>query len=502
MIGLYTPEQMRQMDSYMIDGGIIAGYSLMKNAASAALEAVVGLIPDLYERPVVVVCGKGNNGGDGLCMLRMLHESGCNVKGVLMSDRLSGDALNAFEDAEASGCVMEPFRGQALSCPGTVIIDALFGTGLSRELSGTYPDVIDAVNCSGAHVVSIDIPSGINGENGRVMGCAVRADETVTLQYLKPGLLLHPGRSFAGKVITVSIDGRYPNPETSLYTLEKSDIRAWIPEQMPDDYKGKNGRALILAGSRNYSGAALMCSAAALRTGAGLTYCAIPYALKSQFSALPEAISVPLGGTGEDSWSYECCSAAKDLIRDKDVICAGPGMGTIADPELLADILRSGVPCVLDADALNCVSMNRELLKLFHGGVVITPHVGEMSRLTGKSVSDIQSDYVGTAMDFSGRFHCVTVLKGATSCISNGTTCVLNTTGNPGLAKGGSGDVLSGIITALLALKLEPFHAASAGAYLLGASAETALEMLKARAMIAGDVISAVRETLEKHFDF
>ncbi len=502
MIGLYTPEQMRQMDSYMIDGGIIGGYALMKNAASAALQAVVALIPDLYERPVIIACGKGNNGGDGLYMLRMLHESGCNVKAVLMSDRFSGDALNAYEDATASGCVTELFDGQPLSAgPGTVIIDALFGTGLSRELGGAYPDVIDAINRSGAYVVSVDIPSGINGENGHVMGCAVRADATVTLQYMKPGLLLYPGRSFAGKVVTVSIDSRYPRFSTSLFMLEKSDVRSWIPEQKPDDYKGRNGRALILAGSRNYSGAALMCAASALRTGAGLTYCAVPYALKSQFSALPEAISVPLGESEADTWNAGCCGEARKLIPDKDVICAGPGMGKIADPELIADVLKSGVPCVLDADALNCISENRELLDLFHAGVVITPHVGEMSRLTGESVPAIQSDFIRTAMAFSECRKCVTVLKGATSCISNGSDCVLNTTGNPGLAKGGSGDVLSGIITALLALKVEPFRAASAGAYLLGASAGTAFELLKARAMIAGDVISAVRETINRHFD-
>lgn len=502
MIGLYTPHQMREMDSFLIDGGIISGYALMKNAAAAALNEIVRLIPDLRERQVVIACGKGNNGGDGLCILRMLHETGYSVRGLLMSDRFSGDALDAYEDAVRSGCRMDVFTGSPDLDRSAVVIDALFGTGLNRELSGAYAEIIEAINHSGAYVVSIDIPSGVNGENGRIMGCAVRADMTVTLQYLKPGLLLYPGRANAGIVSSVPIDDRYPKPETKLLTLEKSDLCAWIPEQKADDYKGKNGKVLILAGSRNYSGAALMCTASALRTGSGLTYCAVPHALKNMFSVLPEAISIPLGEDGEDSWSVGCCREARELISGKDVVCAGPGMGPVGDPELIACVLRSGVSCVLDADALNCIASNPALLELLHANTVITPHVGEMSRLTGDSIPSIQSDPVKAAVTFSERYHCVTVLKGATSCISNGSECVLNTTGNPGLAKGGSGDVLSGIITALLALKVDPFHAACAGAYLLGASSETALELLKARAMIAGDVISAIRETLEKHFVF
>ena len=500
MIGLYTPEQMREMDSLLIDGGIISGYELMKNAAAAALKEIVRLVPDLRERHAVIACGKGNNGGDGLCILRMLHEAGCAASALLMSDRFSGDALEAYEDAVRSGCRMDVFDGAAEIERNAVVIDALFGTGLNRELAGAYTDLIGVINRSGSYIVSIDIPSGVNGETGSIMGCAVKADATVTLQYLKPGLLLYPGRTNAGKVTCVPIDERYPKPETKLFTLEKSDIRTWIPEQKADDYKGKNGKALILAGSRNYSGAAQMCTASALRTGAGLTYCAVPHALKSQFSALPEAISIPVGGKDEDVWSAQCCREAAELIRGKDVVCAGPGMGTLEDPELITEILRSGIPCVLDADALNCMSANRELLELLHERAVITPHVGEMSRLTGNGISQIQADPVRAALSFSGRYHCVTLLKGAVSCISNGTECVLNTTGNPGLAKGGSGDVLSGIITALLALKLDPFQAACAGAYLLGASAETALELLKARAMIAGDVISAIRDTIGMHF--
>ena len=360
MIGLYTPEQMREMDSFLIDGGTISGYALMNNAASAALDAIIRLIPDLYERPVVIFCGKGNNGGDGLCILRMLHVSGCDVKALLMTDSFSGDAGMAFDDAVRSGCSMTRFAPGERFGENAVIIDALFGTGLNRELHGTFPEAIEAINLSGARIVSVDIPSGINGENGQIMGCAVRAHATVTFQYLKPGLLLFPGRSYAGRVITVSIDDRYPKPETAMYTLEAGDIRSWIPEQQADDYKGKNGKALILAGSRNYAGAALMCTASALRTGAGLTYCAVPHDLKTQFSALPEAISVPLGLEGEDSWTAECCRGARELLLGKDVICAGPGMGRIEDPGLIADVLKTGIPCVLDADALNCVAANRD----------------------------------------------------------------------------------------------------------------------------------------------
>lgn len=496
---VYEPRQMREIDNCLTEEYGIPGIELMERAAQGVAERVLLRLAALENRKVLIVCGCGNNGGDGLAVLRLLHEDGVDVSAALLAEEetYGGDARINLNRAKTAGCRFTDITTGLSEKPG-LVVDALFGTGLSRPLSGDAETSVQAVNACGAYILSVDIPSGVDGATGEVQGAAVRADETVTFQNYKPGLLLFPGREYAGNVCLHPLSEHVPGVETTLYLQEKEDVATLLPPRPLDSHKGRNGRALLLVGSEQYTGAALLASAAALRTGAGLLTAAVPRLVKPAFSCLPEAMCSPVGSTG--TWDRENCAAAKLLLKDRQAIGVGSGMGEIEDPSLLAAAMETKTPLVLDADALNALSAHRELFGSLHESVILTPHPGEMARLTGESVRAIQNAPMEYAWNAARRWHCVVLLKGATSCISDGRRIVLNTSGNPGLAKGGSGDTLTGILTALLAQGLPPMDAACAAAYLLGASADTALKLLETRMLLASDVTNAIQETLGQLF--
>jgi len=446
---------------------------------------------------MLVLCGPGNNGGDGLAVLRMLHEVNIPASGILFSseDRYVGDAGEEYRRAVEANCAMYHAADLPVEIPeNAVIIDAVFGTGLTRDVVGLPAEWIHAVNASNAYVIAVDIPSGINGTTGKVLGCAVEADETVTFQHYKPGLLFHPGKQCAGDITVHRIADAETVEPCDLLWLQEKDVAEMLPPRPADSHKGKNGRALMFVGSEAYTGAALLSAAAALRGGCGLLTVGVPRAIKPAFSALPEAMCLPLGnGTG---WDADCCAQAKQLIGGQQVIAMGCGMGEIADTSLLEAALSSKIPLVLDADALNFLAAHPMLMRLLHKGVVITPHAGEMARFLGVEIASVLEDPITIAKESASRFGCIVLLKGATTCISDGNVVVCNTSGNAGLAKGGSGDTLTGMITALIAQGLSPQNAACAGAYLLGATADAAYQILGNRMLLAGDLIDAVHDTI------
>lgn len=494
---LYTPEQMHRIDAHLIEDIGIPGITLMETAARGVFDAVVRRAQAVSPKKIVILCGPGNNGGDGLAVLRMLSEEGYPVEGYLFSDptRYRGDAAEEYRRAIENDCVLLAADAEIPELGAdTIVVDALFGTGLARDVSGIAAAWIEKLNASDAYIVSVDIPSGISGLTGAVLGSAVQADETVTFQHLKPGLLLFPGRRFAGTVVLHRIAEEETVEKCEICLQSEEDIAALLPPRPLDSHKGSNGRVLLLVGSEAYTGAALLSAAAALRGGCGLLTVGVPRTVKPAFSSLPEAMCLPLGnGAG---WDADCCREAKQLIGGQQAIGMGCGMGSIADVTLLSAALKSGIPLVLDADALNTLSAHRDLLALLHGNVILTPHAGEMARLLETDIAAVTADPILTARDAAKMFGCVVLLKGATTCISDGTGVVLNTCGNPGLAKGGSGDTLTGIITALLAQGLTPKNAACAGAFLLGASADVAYRVLGNRMLLAGDLIDVIAETI------
>ncbi|MEN6417587.1 MAG: NAD(P)H-hydrate dehydratase [Clostridiaceae bacterium] len=529
-----SAEEMRSFEQELFALGESKSLVWMERAA----EGIDSVLAERYAGlPVLAVCGGGNNGGDGFALLRLLKRRGVACKGVLLADpeRLKGDAKTNYLRALDCGVVFESaLTEDALKVAG-VIVDAMFGTGLKYPLTGVYRDAAEQINNSGKPVVAVDIPSGVYATTGKVSqsriiaGFAVQADVTVTFQFYKRGNLLFPGRALCGDVIVHpletdpnilysakkfellfpsrgydemrrELDAFFANPEAdcSVTLFEQSDAARLLPKRPLDSHKGKNGRALLCVGSGQYTGAALLASSAALRAGAGLLTAAVPGAVKPAFAQLPEAMAVSVC-EGND-WDEEACKRASELLDGKNAVGIGCGVGEGNVLPLVRSALECGVPLLLDADALNQISNEKEILSLLHPNVVLTPHPAEMARLAGEAVEDILWDPVEIARKYAKLWNCVVLLKGATTCISDGTQVRLNVSGNPGLAKGGSGDVLSGIITALLAQGLKAFDAASVGAYLLGASADVALDLLRERALLARDVIEVVERTANSFF--
>jgi NAD(P)H-hydrate epimerase len=491
-----TADEMRAYEGERFADGRASSLEWMERAAGG----VDALLKERYpNESVLVVCSTGNNGGDGFALLRMLVSRGVSCAGVLLGDpeKLRGDAKTNYLRALESGIAFSNELADTALKDCGVIVDAMFGTGISRPLAGAFFDAAERVNASGKPVVAVDIPSGVDATTGAVLGTAVRAKHTVTFEFLKRGHLLFPGRSLCGEVRVQPLSGE-EGGEFGTALIEKTDVADMLPPREKDSHKGSNGRALLCVGSERYTGAALMCAGAALRSGTGLLSVAVPGRIKAAFSLLPEAMAAAVNTIGD--WDAAANDAAIALLDKKNAVCIGCGVGEGDVTSLIARALETRVPLVLDADALNQIAQKRALLTKLHQGVILTPHPAEMARLTGGAMDEILRDPVGTARHYASAWNCVVLLKGATTCVSNGACVRLNTTGNSGLAKGGSGDVLSGIVTALLAQGLSAFDAASAGAFLLGASADTALELLGTRMLMARDVIDAVQKTISSYF--
>ncbi len=477
---IVTAKQAKDGDRAVIASGV-PSVGLMRIAAEGIAKAVQER--SVRGMTVTAICGTGNNGGDGVAAAWLLHREGIDARIVLCGEesRCTADTKYYLQSARDAGV---PVLTDWTPHNGELLIDALFGVGLNRPVEGTARDLIVRMNESGKPIVSADVPSGLDADSGRILGEAVKASCTVTMQAKKAGMLVGKGRALCGEVIVQAL---YPDPtEADMFFEEEADIAKLLPKRPFDSHKGMNGHALLCVGSQTYPGAALLSAKAALRGGAGLLTVCTPDPVRPFFAALPEAITVP---TGTDDWCEAAMRAVGPAMENKQAIGIGCGAGKGDLVPVLRAALESGKKLVLDADALNQTAAHRELLPLLHENVVLTPHAGEMARLLGTMVDDVLADPLGAVRSFP----CTTLLKGATTLVhANGRTAFL-TFGNPGLAKGGSGDVLTGLITALLAQGLTPFDAARSGAYLLGVSADRALKLLGERALLAGDIIDMVQ---------
>ncbi len=491
---ILSPEQMRALDARLINEAGIPGVVLMEHAAAGVVQAVLELLP--VNGDVLILCGGGNNGGDGLAVLRQLAMRNVAARALLLSppERLVGDAALQYRMAAGCGLPMQTVlteeEAETAGISADVLVDALFGTGLSRAVEGRYRRVIERVNNSNASVVAVDIPSGVDGTTGKVLEAAIQADVTMTFQHKKMGHLLFPGRSLAGEVRIAPIGITEPPPDAAVQ-YEEADIAALLPPRKQNSHKGTYGRALLCAGCASYAGAALLSAKSALRAGCGLLHILVPSGIRLLFADFPDAICHPAGQS--DEWTEAAAQEAAALLTSVDVAAIGPGMGKGEGiPDLLRAALLSGKPLVIDADGLNALSAYRELFALLHQNVILTPHPAEMGRLTGRDAKIIVDSPVEAARSAAREWGCTVLLKGATSVIAQGDRVCLNTTGNTGLAKGGSGDILTGILLALLAQNITPFEAACMGAYLLGITADKAFELLGSRMLTPSDVIEAL----------
>lgn len=477
---IVTAKQAKEQDRAVIASGV-PSVELMRIAAAGIANAVKAFWTD--GAVVTAICGTGNNGGDGVAAAWVLKRDGIDARIVLCGDenRCTPDTAYYLEQAREAGV---PVCSEWTPTDGGILIDALFGVGIDRPIEGRARELIVRMNESGCPIVSADLPSGLGADSGAILGIAVKATRTVTMQAKKAGMLLGQGRALCGEVVVQRL---YDDPtEPEMFLANEEDILKLLPKRPFDSHKGMNGHALLCVGSKTYPGAALLSAKAALRGGAGLLTVCTPDPVRPFFAALPEAITIP---TETDDWCAEALNAVLPAMQKKQAIGIGSGAGKGDLIPVIEAALAAGTKLVLDADALNQMAAHRTLLSKLYENVVITPHAGEMARLLDTTVDDVLSDPLGAAQTFP----CTTLLKGATTLVhANGRTAFL-TFGNPGLAKGGSGDVLTGLVTALLAQGLNTFDAARAGAYLLGTSADRAMRLLGERALLASDVIDMVQ---------
>lgn len=505
-------EEMRALEQNAIRGIGIPEEVLMERAAFAVWQELEKRTT--REDPILFLCGTGNNGGDGLAAARMAYLGGRNVSVAIVSkDKVRVFALKDFTEGgkirpetvkkeELTSHCSAGFAGQLTILSKicdfvgkdrdfgeyTIVVDAVFGIGLSRPITGTYRECIQKIQQEKRRrklgVISVDIPSGIHADTGAVMGIALEADLTVTFGWEKIGLLLYPGAQYAGEIVTADI-GIPPEPacltENTVLRMEPADIRL-LSGRKPDTHKGDYGKVAVIAGSKGMCGAAILAGKAACRAGAGIT--AVVSAEENRIpiqTALPEAIFTPR-------------SRAEERIAWADCLAVGPGLGTDAEAEGLVRLaLASGKPVVADADALNCISRAADLYGMLHDQVILTPHVGEMARLSGFSVAEIRENPVEIADGFAEQYGCICVLKGARTFISGGKAFRrIHTGGNAGMAAGGSGDVLTGIIAGLLGTERDAKTAAAFGVLVHGLAGDQAKEKFGERSMTAADMLDGI----------
>jgi len=443
---------------------------------------------------VAVLAGKGNNGGDGLVAGRALRAHGLAVTAVLIApaDEYEGEAGRTLAEARAAGVELSEASEAALPS-FDLIIDALFGTGFRGPARGIPRALIEAANASGVPILAVDIPSGLDADTGQPDGPAIHAVATVTMGLPKIGLLVYPGAELAGTIYVADIG--YP-PElvddasirTQLVMPEM--VRARFPARPPDSHKGSYGRSLVVAGSVGFTGAAALAALGALRSGAGLVTLCVPEAVYPVVAGLvAEAMPRPVDDDG-GRISASAWGVIREAAARADAVAVGPGLGVSVGVQAVVEhLLREGRPLVVDADALNVLAGRADALAAASGPLVITPHPGELARLVGSSAADIQSDRLAAARAAASRCRCVVVLKGARTIVAqaDGDAYIIPT-GNPGMASGGMGDVLTGMIASLLGQGLAAPDAAWVAAYLHGLAADLIAEERGVVGILASEV--------------
>jgi hydroxyethylthiazole kinase-like uncharacterized protein yjeF len=512
-VKLVTSATMRLIDREAIENRGIPSDTLMENAGgNIALRILTDLLPKPDSANVAVFCGKGNNGGDGFVIARHLRKAGVDVDVLFIGppSELSLDAKRNYDRAAELGIRLREIKAVsdllvALDCD--LAVDAIFGTGFSGAPRGIAAEMIEYINDLGTLVVAVDLPSGLNADNGACEGAAVQADYTFTLALPKYGLFLSPGREACGDVEVVPIG--IPDDVVDQFNL-KIDLATeeWVgsvlPPRKPDGHKGDFGRVLTVAGSIGMTGAAAMAALSSLRAGCGLAKLACPKSTQPVLATkLTEVMTRPIPDVrNKGVFALRGLGEIRALIKVHDSVILGPGIGRHHETfELMRRLVaKLDRPAIIDADGLNAFEGHTDILRDCKAPLVLTPHPGEFQRLCG-SVPPPEQEIEAraeAAMQFAADNGVIVVLKGSpTLTAAPDGRCCLNPTGNHGMATGGSGDVLSGIIGTLLAQCHDPYEAAVAGVFMHGLAGDLAAEDLTPRAMIAGDMIDFLPEVFQ-----
>lgn len=510
---IVTAKEMSSLDQNTIVHHKIDSLVLMERAALS----VVRHLADYDLTHTLFVCGSGNNGGDGIAVARMLHLAGYSVS-VYFAGSYESRSDGCIRQME----IADSYHIRWINNPDyseyTTIVDALFGVGLSRDITGKFAEIIHDINASNIPVVAVDIPSGISADDGKIMGCAIRADSTITFAYEKVGQLLLPGKSYCGKLFVEDIgiydekivselkydkcnkateyDIRHAAYESlcggqRYYTIDKSD-KSLIPIRDQNGNKGTFGKVLLIAGSPQMPGASVLCGRTIMRMGAGMLKMVIPYENREVIATtIPEAMLAVYRDEGE------AVEQIKNSLNWADVIVIGPGLGVNACAEAMVSyvLCKSQLPLVLDADALNIISRHLEWLKDCTSQCILTPHMGEMSRLLHSEITQLQENRLVYLQRFAEQYQIQCVLKDSVTCVSlpNKTTYI-NQTGNCGMATAGSGDVLTGMIGGLLAVGTPWEYAGALGVWIHGTAGDHYSEKNGTAALMAGDLIEELSD--------
>lgn len=503
---IVTADQMRELDRRTIHEAGIPGTVLMERAGSGVVTAMEETFGTLEGKTVTVFCGKGNNGGDGFVVARLLRQKRSAVQVCLLAHTrdLTGDAEQMYQrfvrGAGQSNVLSAPSPDhmRQLIRQSHFLVDALLGTGTSSPVTGLYEEAIEAMNDSAAAIVSVDLPSGIHTDTGKMLGTAVQADLTVTLGNPKLGLFLRAGIDHVGHLRHVDLgipDHYVEDLRIPIELLTHDMIEPWLPEREPSSHKGTYGHAGFIAGSSGKSGAAALAAQAALRTGAGLVTVAVPAGIQSILaSVILEIMTVSLPETADQTVSTHALPRLHTFLQSHSAIGIGPGLSTHPETVEVVRTLISGCdrPIVIDADALNALAGRTDLLRSCTISPIVTPHPGEMARLLGDSTATaVNHNRLEIARDFARTHSSIVVLKGARTIIAHPQGPVsMVPTGNPGMATAGTGDVLTGIITGLLAQGLSPWEAAQGGVYVHGVAGDLAAQTYGFASLIASDLLT------------
>jgi hydroxyethylthiazole kinase-like uncharacterized protein yjeF len=501
---LFTSKEAREIDGRAIEELGIPGIVLMENAALGALKVIEDEMTLIKGKEILVIAGKGKNGGDGFAVARHLSNKGAIVKILLIGslEEVLGDARINLEIALKMDIPIYELKDDTIPVDFLsfdLIIDAILGTGIKGVVRGHITQVINAINDSGKTVISLDLPSGLDPDTGRILGACIKAKKTVTFGVLKIGLFLYPGAEYAGSVhlADIGVPSQVLNFIGSKMNLtSKEEISSWLLTRSRTAHKGNFGHLLVVAGSPGMTGAAALTSLGSLRAGAGLVTLAVPAALQPIMAIkLTEVMTEALPQNTNGKLSYEALKPILNMTEKRNVLAIGPGLSQ--DPETVAlvreVVARVSIPMVIDADGLNALVGSVEILKERKSKTIITPHPGEMARLCGVSVDDIQADRMGYALRFAKEWNVIVVLKGARTVIADEDGNVyINSTGNPGMASVGSGDVLTGVISGLLAQSIDPYRSAVIGVYLHGLAGDIGVKEKGEESLIAGDILRSL----------
>ncbi|MBM7557694.1 NAD(P)H-hydrate dehydratase [Halanaerobacter jeridensis] len=510
IIKLVSGAQMGQIDRYTIEELGIDGVVLMEQAGRRVTEEILAEYSALEK--VVVLAGKGNNGGDGFIISRLLEQEGIAVQTFLVGnkDEITGDAwvnleiLERLDDQVTEVTTAADVENLPSDLKqADLIVDAMLGTGIKGKLRGLFPNIIDLVNEVNTEVTAVDIPSGVEADSGIVREMAVQAQQTVTFALPKLGLLLYPGAKFVGQLKVVDIG--IPKQAIAQQEIETNLITAdlatkLLPLRDDDSHKGNYGKLLLVAGSTGMTGAAVLTARASLKMGAGLVTVGIPSSVNPILETkLTEAMTYPLAETRDGSLDVGAIEQVEKLMSSRDVLAIGPGLTTTGEVTTVVNKLLTKIeePVVVDADGLNVID-DLEILKEREAATILTPHPGEMSRLLEQPIKEIEVNRVAVAREFAVEYGVILVLKGSRTVIATPTGEVyINYSGNSALATGGSGDVLTGLITSLVGQDLAPVDASIIAVYLHGLAAEIGSEELTKYSLVPSDLIDYLPQAIK-----